>query len=80
MFLTNFLLLFDFIDDSLPVLRSALQYGISRLFAVLRPDTCQPPREPAEFPMIESFKDIMPAVAPAKEPHLYPEETIKNKK
>ncbi|MCP4702694.1 MAG: GMP/IMP nucleotidase [Gammaproteobacteria bacterium] len=48
------------IDDTLPVLRSALQYGISRLFAVQRPDTRQPPREVTEFPVINSFMDIMP--------------------
>lgn len=50
------------VDDSLPVLRSARQYGIRWLLAVYEPDTCQPRRDVAEFDAIETFRDILPAV------------------
>ena len=49
------------VDDSLPVLRSAREYGIDHLRAVLHPDTQRPARDPEEFEAIVSFRDIMPA-------------------
>ena len=49
------------VDDSLPVLRAARQYGIGCLIAVAQPDTRQPPAAVTEFPAIASFLDIMPA-------------------
>ena len=49
-----------FVDDSLPVLRTARRYGIRHLRAVRRPDSRSPPREIDEFPAIDSFEDIMP--------------------
>jgi len=49
------------VDDSLPVLRSAREYGIGWLLAVYEPDTQQPRRDVAEFAAIESFRDILPA-------------------
>jgi HAD superfamily hydrolase (TIGR01509 family) len=48
------------VDDSLPVLRSAGQYGIAHLLAVRKPDTRNPPKETEEFEAIETFRDIMP--------------------
>lgn len=48
------------VDDSLPVLRSARQYGIGWLLAVYEPDSRQPRRDVAEFDAIETFRDIMP--------------------
>lgn len=48
------------IDDSLPVLRSARQAGISNLLAVHHPDTCQARKDVEEFQGINSFLDIMP--------------------
>lgn len=48
------------VDDSLPVLRAARDYGIAHLLAVLRPDTRQPDRNVGEFWAIRRFKDIMP--------------------
>ena len=48
------------IDDSLPVLRSAHNYGIAHLLAIYQPDTQQPRKEVAEFAAIESFEQIMP--------------------
>ncbi|OFZ69844.1 MAG: haloacid dehalogenase [Betaproteobacteria bacterium RBG_16_58_11] len=48
------------IDDSLPVLRSARNYGIAHLLAIYQPDTRQPRKDVAEFEAIESFEQIMP--------------------
>jgi putative hydrolase of the HAD superfamily len=50
------------IDDSLPVLRSAREYGIAHLVAVYRPDTRQPRKDVGEFQAIETFLDIIPPV------------------
>ncbi|OIP08020.1 MAG: haloacid dehalogenase [Betaproteobacteria bacterium CG2_30_59_46] len=48
------------VDDSLPVLRSARDYGIAHLLAVHRPDTQLPAKDVAEFDAIGSFLDILP--------------------
>ncbi len=48
------------VDDSLPVLRSAKQYGIAHLLAVYKPDTQAPIKDVEEFNAINHFKDIMP--------------------
>lgn len=48
------------VDDSLPVLRSARQYGIAQLLAIKRPDSKGPSKDSGEFPAIESFRDILP--------------------
>lgn len=48
------------VDDNLAVLRSAQAYGIAHLRAVLRPDTGMPPREVADFPAIQSFRELLP--------------------
>jgi HAD superfamily hydrolase (TIGR01509 family) len=47
------------VDDSLPVLRSARDYGIAHLLAVRFPDTRLPEKNPEEFQAIHSFKDLM---------------------
>ncbi|MEZ5543267.1 MAG: GMP/IMP nucleotidase [Pseudomonadota bacterium] len=49
-----------FIDDSLPVLRTAREYGIRHLLAVSRPDSQAPVRAVDEFIAIEGFDQIMP--------------------
>jgi HAD superfamily hydrolase (TIGR01509 family) len=46
------------VDDSLPVLRSARDFGIKHLLAVRRPDTKQPEKDTGEFAAISSFADI----------------------
>lgn len=46
------------VDDSLPVLRSARNFGIKHLLAVQRPDTRQPEKDTGEFEAISSFADI----------------------
>ncbi len=48
------------VDDSLPVLRSARNYGIAQLFAVANPDSRGPDKEVGDFPAIRSFLEIMP--------------------
>lgn len=48
------------VDDSLPVLRTAREYGIGQTLAVVRPDTREPARDVQEFAAIESFRQIMP--------------------
>jgi 5'-nucleotidase len=48
------------VDDSLPVLRSAKQYGIAHLLAVYQPDTRRPPKDVGEFAAIRGFKEILP--------------------
>lgn len=46
------------VDDTLSVLRSAQQYGIQHLLAVLNPDSQAPQRETEEFQAIKDFRDI----------------------
>ncbi len=51
------------VDDSLPVLRSARDYGVAFLRAIRRPDTGQPEKDTEEFTALDSFDDIMPGDA-----------------
>lgn len=48
------------IDDSLPVLRSARDYGIRHLLGILNPDSRGPVKDVEEFNAIRSFREIMP--------------------
>jgi len=52
------------IDDNLVALRAARSFGVGALLAVRRPDSRAPRHDTAEFPAIESFREIMPP-APA---------------
>jgi putative hydrolase of the HAD superfamily len=52
-----------FVDDSLPVLRAARDFGIGWIYAIARPDSSQPRREIAEFPAVNSIDELMPEVA-----------------
>ena len=49
-----------FIDDSLPVLRSAQAYGIANLLAVINPDSKAPAKDVEGFDAIQSFRQIIP--------------------
>lgn len=51
-----------FVDDSLPVLRSAANYGIAHLLAISAPDTRQPAREVSEFPAVSDFSTLLPGL------------------
>ena len=48
------------VDDNVSILRTARDYGIERLVAVLRPDSVDPPRIPDGFPAIHDFSDLLP--------------------
>jgi 5'-nucleotidase len=48
------------VDDSLPVLRAARDYGIAQLVSVKKPDSRQPERTAEEFPHLDSFRDLLP--------------------
>ncbi|MGD8569195.1 MAG: GMP/IMP nucleotidase [Gammaproteobacteria bacterium] len=48
------------VDDSLPVLRTAKQYGIAHLLAVRKPDTQREEKDVEEFNAIYHFEEIMP--------------------
>lgn len=48
------------LDDSLPVLRAARDYGIGNIIAMRRPDSRQPSREIGEFPSVETLAELMP--------------------
>lgn len=50
-----------FVDDSLPVLRSAQAYGIAQLLAVCNPDSRQPHKDCGEFVAIRGFAEVMPS-------------------
>ncbi len=54
-----------FIDDSLPVLRSAQHFGIKHLYTIQKPSSHKPPQITTEFPMIHSFYDAAPRVPAA---------------
>jgi len=48
------------VDDSLPVLRSAQEYGMGGLLCVHQPDSQQPDKDVGEFAAMRGFADIMP--------------------
>ncbi|MCY1266190.1 GMP/IMP nucleotidase YrfG [compost metagenome] len=48
-----------FIDDSLPILRSARRYGIAHLLAVRQPDSRGGPKDTAEFPALEDYRALI---------------------
>lgn len=47
------------IDDNLMVLRTAREYGIRHLLTIAQPDSRSPEREIREFPVIESFEQLL---------------------
>jgi len=52
-----------FIDDSLPVLRTARDYGVRHLRAVRLPDSKAPPKQTADFIAIENFNEMLDSLA-----------------
>lgn len=48
-----------FVDDSLPILRSAQRYGIEHLLAIANPDSKQQPRQITEFPAISDYQILI---------------------
>lgn len=47
------------VDDSLPVLDAAREFGIAHLVAVRTPDTKQPPKDTRGYPAIDSFAELL---------------------
>lgn len=52
-----------FIDDSLPILRSAGRFGIVHLLAVREPDSRKAPRQTEEFFAIDRYADLLDGLA-----------------
>jgi len=50
-----------FVDDSLPVLAAATEYGINQVVAIRRPDTGQPERDVQQFQSVFSLDELLPA-------------------
>ncbi len=48
-----------FVDDSVPVLRSAHKFGVQMLLTVTRPDTSAPARDNSEFAGVEGLLDLL---------------------
>jgi putative hydrolase of the HAD superfamily len=49
-----------FIDDSLPILRSARDFGVGHLLAVHQPDSRKGPKDSEEFAAVEDYRDLLP--------------------
>ena len=54
-----------FIDDSVPILRSAQVFGVSQLRAIGRPDSQQPAKDCGEFAYIDDWTAFAASLAPA---------------
>ncbi|HBX57851.1 GMP/IMP nucleotidase [Pseudomonas sp. UBA2684] len=48
-----------FIDDSLPILRSAGTFGVGHLLAVRQPDSRQGPKDTEEFAALEDYRALL---------------------
>ena len=48
-----------FVDDTVPVLRSALEYGIRQSVVITHPDTTEPVRKNGEFPGVAGVRDLV---------------------
>lgn len=51
-----------FVDDSLPILETAKQFGIKHLLAVANPDSQKPTREISDFASVSDYRDITPDI------------------
>ncbi|MCX4027196.1 GMP/IMP nucleotidase [Endozoicomonas sp. SM1973] len=49
-----------FIDDSLPILRSAKEYGVKHLLAIKQPDSTKELRDTEEFEAVTNYHDLLP--------------------
>ena len=48
-----------FIDDSLPILRSASRFGVGHLLAVRQPDSQAAPKDTEEFAAVEDYRELL---------------------
>ena len=48
-----------FIDDTLPILRSARDFGVRHLLAVKQPDSKKGPKDTEEFAALEDYRELL---------------------
>ena len=48
-----------FIDDTLPILRSAQAFGVGHLLAVKEPDSQKGPKDTGEFAAVDDYRDLI---------------------
>ncbi|MGE8099712.1 haloacid dehalogenase, partial [Pseudomonas fluorescens] len=48
-----------FIDDTLPILRSARDFGVAHLLAVSQPDSRKEPKDTAEFTAVRDYRELI---------------------
>lgn len=48
-----------FIDDTLPILRSARDFGVGQLLAVRQPDSRKEPKDTAEFAAVGDYRELI---------------------
>ncbi len=48
-----------FIDDTLPILRSARDFGVAQLLAVSQPDSRRGPKDTAEFAAVGDYRALI---------------------
>mgnify|MGYP000606089604 CR=1 FL=1 len=48
-----------FIDDTLPILRSAQAFGVGHLLAVKEPDSKKGPKDTGEFAAVGDYRDLI---------------------
>ncbi|KTC37375.1 haloacid dehalogenase, partial [Pseudomonas sp. ABAC61] len=48
-----------FIDDTLPILRSARDFGVAQLLAVRQPDSRKGPKDTAEFAAVGDYRELL---------------------
>jgi 5'-nucleotidase len=48
-----------FVDDSLPVLHTARDYGIGWIYAIAQPDSSRPRRTIEEFPSVTAINELL---------------------
>lgn len=48
-----------FIDDSLPILRSARDFGVAHLLGVCQPDSCKPLKDTEEFAAVDDYRRLI---------------------
>lgn len=53
-----------FIDDTLPILRSARAYGIGHLLAVREPDSRKGHKDTEEFEAVDDFRELLRGLTP----------------
>ena len=51
-----------FVDDSLPVLRAARDYGVRWIVAIAHPDSSRPRREIEEFASVDAIHELIPGL------------------